>query len=119
MRFDTSQDDLLQSVSNAINQFQPNYGKSTVQNITAPEADGCLERTLRTELSPLSSCQLRLGCEVLSRSEQDDTITVEYRDRHGEVKQIRASWLVGADGKRGIVRKNFLEPEGILQQVGL
>jgi 2-polyprenyl-6-methoxyphenol hydroxylase-like FAD-dependent oxidoreductase len=28
---------------------------------------------------------------------------------------IRTSWLVGADGKRGVVRKKFLEPEGIRQ----
>lgn len=33
----------------------------------------------------------------------------------GDHKWIRASWLVGADGKRGVVRKNFLELEGIKQ----
>lgn len=33
----------------------------------------------------------------------------------GDHKWIRASWLVGADGKRGVVRKKFLEPEGIKQ----
>ncbi|KAF8854801.1 FAD/NAD(P)-binding domain-containing protein [Acephala macrosclerotiorum] len=102
MSFDTTKDYLLQSVSNAINQFQPNY-----------------ERALRVELSCLSSCNLRTGCEVVNMAEEDGSVVVEYVDTEGNRRDIRTSWFIGADGKRGVVRKKFLEPEGIIQQVGL
>lgn len=45
---------------------------------------------------------------------------VEYHDVHNLVKRIRCSYLIGADGKTGVVRKKFLEPTaGIRQEVGL
>ncbi|MCJ1297267.1 hypothetical protein MMC08_000053 [Hypocenomyce scalaris] len=84
MNFDLNHDHLQQTVSNAINQFQPNY-----------------------------------GCEVLDRVEEEAGVIVHYLDNNGDKRVIRTSWLVGADGKRGIVRKKFLEPEGIRQEVGL
>lgn len=102
MNFDMEEDYLRQSVSNAINQFQPNY-----------------ERALRSVLASLPSCDLRVGCEVLDRVEDNANIIVQYTDKKGEKKSLRTSWLVGADGKRGIVRKQFLEPHGIRQEVGL
>ncbi|TVY44103.1 3-(3-hydroxy-phenyl)propionate/3-hydroxycinnamic acid hydroxylase [Lachnellula subtilissima] len=102
MGFDTRSDHLQQSVSNAIVQFQPDY-----------------ERALRKALECLPSCELRLGCEVLSRAENDEGVIVTYSDNDDNTKQVRASWLIGADGKCGIVRKKFLEPEGIFQKVGL
>lgn len=45
---------------------------------------------------------------------------MQYLDRGKVKQQLRASWLVGADGKRGVVRKNFLEPSaGIRQERGI
>lgn len=45
---------------------------------------------------------------------------MQYLDRNGAKQEIRASWLVGADGKRGVVRKKFLEPSaGIRQEKGI
>lgn len=56
---------------------------------------------------------------MTGRIEEDDSVIIEYIDKDDKPQRIRASFLVGADGKRGVVRKKFLEPEGIVQQVGL
>jgi hypothetical protein len=45
---------------------------------------------------------------------------VSYTDLEGGPKKIRASWLGGADGKTGIIPKEFLEPlANIRQETGL
>lgn len=45
---------------------------------------------------------------------------MEYEGTKQEKKRIRCSYLIGADGKTGVVRKQFLEPTaGIRQEVGL
>ena len=56
---------------------------------------------------------------MLDRTEEESGVVVKYKDKEGNICSIRTSYLVGADGKRGIVRKKFLEPEGIKQEVGL
>lgn len=73
------------------------------------------EREIRALLKTIPACDLRVGCEVLSRVENEDHTIIEYRTADGTIQFIRTSWLVGADGKRGIVRKKFLEPEGVKQ----
>jgi 2-polyprenyl-6-methoxyphenol hydroxylase-like FAD-dependent oxidoreductase len=55
----------------------------------------------------------------LDRTEEEASVVVSYREANGMGHSIRTLYLVGADGKRGIVRKKFLEPEGIKQEVGL
>jgi 2-polyprenyl-6-methoxyphenol hydroxylase-like FAD-dependent oxidoreductase len=78
------------------------------------------EREIRALLKDFPSCTLRTGCEVFSRTEDATTnkTVVGYRDQTGTERFIRTSWLVGADGKRGVVRKKFLEPEGVRQEDG-
>ncbi|SPO07711.1 related to monooxygenase [Cephalotrichum gorgonifer] len=98
MTFDINIDWAEQSVSNNVTQFQPNY-----------------EREIRALLKEFPTCELRTSCEVIGREEKGDHSIIEYLDRDGTRKLIRTSWLVGADGKRGVVRKKFLEPEGIRQ----
>ncbi|KXG48295.1 Monooxygenase, FAD-binding [Penicillium griseofulvum] len=98
MIFDLMPDWAEQSLSQNITQFQPNY-----------------EREIRALIKTIPACDLRVGCEVLSRIENEDHTIIEYRTADGTLQYIRTSWLVGADGKRGIVRKRFLEPEGIKQ----
>jgi 2-polyprenyl-6-methoxyphenol hydroxylase-like FAD-dependent oxidoreductase len=56
---------------------------------------------------------------VVDRVEEEASVVVQYLDEKRIKREIRTAWLVGADGKRGIVRKKFLEPEGIRQEVGL
>ena len=50
--------------------------------------------------------------------EEDGSSLVKYKNKEGVEKSIRGTYLVGADGKRGIVRKIFLEPKGIKQEIG-
>ena len=57
---------------------------------------------------------------MVSRTELEDGLIVEYHHEKHTVKHVKCSYLVGADGKTGIVRKQFLEPTaGIKQEVGL
>lgn len=85
-------------VSQNIAQFQPNY-----------------EREMRALIETIPNCNLRTGCEVIFRNEDSGITTIEYRTSQGMHKYIQTQWLVGADGKRGVVRKKFLEPEGVKQ----
>ncbi|CVK96144.1 related to monooxygenase [Fusarium mangiferae] len=78
-----------------------------------------LEGALRKAIEESKFCSLRVACEVVSRSEQDPPV-IDFNDSQGTRQQIKGEWLIGADGKLGIVRKHFLEPTiGIKQQDGL
>jgi 2-polyprenyl-6-methoxyphenol hydroxylase-like FAD-dependent oxidoreductase len=61
-------------------------------------------------------CTLRSGCTVVGRTSETPPI-VEYDDVQGIRHQIKGQWLIGADGKMGIVRKYFLEPSAGIKQV--
>jgi 2-polyprenyl-6-methoxyphenol hydroxylase-like FAD-dependent oxidoreductase len=67
-----------------------------------------------------SYCELRCGCTVISHQELKDGVIVGYQGPQGSKVSLKASWLVGADGKTGVVRKKFLESTaGIRQEIGL
>ena len=56
----------------------------------------------------------------MSREELPDGLIVGYEDSEKALQRIKCSYLIGADGKTGVVRKKFLEPTaGIKQEVGL
>jgi 2-polyprenyl-6-methoxyphenol hydroxylase-like FAD-dependent oxidoreductase len=57
----------------------------------------------------------------VDREENDDHMIITYLDlESNDKKQIKTQWLIGADGKRGVVRKRFLEPKaGIKQEDGI
>ncbi|KAB5511191.1 putative monooxygenase [Coniochaeta sp. 2T2.1] len=100
---DTTRDALNQAVPEAIMQVQPR-----------------LEHALRCLVSESAFCHLKEGCEVTAREEQTDSLRVDYIDSSGVPGQINCRWLIGADGKRGIVRKHFLEPTAdVRQETGL
>jgi 2-polyprenyl-6-methoxyphenol hydroxylase-like FAD-dependent oxidoreductase len=44
-------------------------------------------------------------------------MSVRYTDQQQAEHYIKCSWLIGADGKRGVVRKRFLEPDAGIRQV--
>ncbi|KAF5643370.1 3-(3-hydroxy-phenyl)propionate 3-hydroxycinnamic acid hydroxylase [Fusarium tjaetaba] len=78
-----------------------------------------LEMALRKAIDQSQYCSFRPSCEVVSRSEQDPPV-IDFKNSQGTRQQIKGEWLIGADGKLGIVRKHFLEPTvGIKQQDGL
>ena len=76
------------------------------------------EREIRALLREFPNVELRTGCEVVSREEAGENTVVGYIAPDGSKRFISTLWLVGADGKRGVVRKKFLEPEGIRQEDG-
>ncbi|KAH8899818.1 FAD/NAD(P)-binding domain-containing protein [Thozetella sp. PMI_491] len=77
-----------------------------------------LEYALRREIERSEYCTLRTGCRVLSQSGEDPP-SIEFLDEAGARNQLKGHWLIGADGKVGVVRKHFLEPTaGIKQEIG-
>jgi 2-polyprenyl-6-methoxyphenol hydroxylase-like FAD-dependent oxidoreductase len=46
-----------------------------------------------------------------------DGVVLEYRRFDGSINTLRSSWLIGSDGKRGFVRKQFLEKVADIRQV--
>lgn len=51
--------------------------------------------------------------------EVDGGVQATYQREDGETIDIHSKHLVGADGKRGYVRKGYLEAKGIKQLPGL
>lgn len=67
-------------------------------------------------MAALPACQLRSGCEVLDLSEDENGTLCVYRDQEGKKQKIRSRVFVGADGKTGFTRKQYLEPKGIIME---
>lgn len=61
-------------------------------------------------------CNLRSNSTVVAIEEDEEYVYVEYRDGAGQNRKVRAKFLVGADGKTGFTRKNFLEPRGVIME---
>ncbi|XWW99224.1 hypothetical protein V2A60_007233 [Cordyceps javanica] len=77
-----------------------------------------LERALRKKIQATSCCQLWTGATVTSLV-SDDPPRIQFRDAANVVHEVEGQWLVGADGKAGVVRKQFMEPtSGIKQESG-
>jgi 2-polyprenyl-6-methoxyphenol hydroxylase-like FAD-dependent oxidoreductase len=75
---------------------------------------------LRKAINTSPFCELRAGCKAISRTETPDHDIITYEKRNGPQENIKCSFLVGADGKKGVVRKHFLEPTtDIRQETGL
>ncbi|GIZ44734.1 hypothetical protein CKM354_000792500 [Cercospora kikuchii] len=99
-RLALSSDNMSQAVPGAVLQVQPK-----------------LEHALRKRIEESKFCTLRTSCEVTSIRHNDQSVSVEYTDSEGSKQKVEAAWLVGADGKRGIVRKKFLEPTAGIRQI--
>lgn len=77
-----------------------------------------LEASIGNLATASNYCEIRRGFTVASHEiEHDNRIVVNYQDRGGAAYTIRCNYLIGADGKRGVVRKSFLEPTTSIRQV--
>ncbi|KAM5510071.1 hypothetical protein FOXYSP1_13037 [Fusarium oxysporum f. sp. phaseoli] len=76
------------------------------------------EEELRSLLQSSEYAQLRTECAVTSCREGVDSMEVSFTTSDGTLTDLRGKYLVGADGTRGIVRKEFLEPRGVEQAEG-
>lgn len=74
------------------------------------------EHALRGRIKASKYCTLLTGCEFVNQI-SEDTPQIEYIDEMGELHILESQWLVGADGKTGIVRKYFLEEKAGVKQV--
>jgi len=72
-----------------------------------------LEKHLRKVMAASDLCDLRLQCTVKELSEDEEWTVCRYTDATGAEHQIRSRFFVGADGKTGYTRKQYLEPRGI------
>ena len=75
-----------------------------------------LEKHLRSTLESSKFSQLRISCTLANISEDDQYVYATYTDKTGIKKNLRAKFLVGADGKTGFTRKLYLEPKGVIMQ---
>jgi 2-polyprenyl-6-methoxyphenol hydroxylase-like FAD-dependent oxidoreductase len=56
---------------------------------------------------------------VTSIEELNGKVEVYIKSQDGQKQHVTCTFLVGADGKRGYVRKGYLEAKGIRQEVGV
>ena len=67
-----------------------------------------LEEVLRNHAATLPAIEFRFGSEYLGATQDDDCVTVRYRDvSSGEERSLSANYLVGADGARSRVRDDI------------
>lgn len=63
-----------------------------------------LERTLRRKLKQTESLTLSLGAELVALTQTSDGVLASVRNGDGQMLEIRAGYLVGADGASSTVR---------------
>lgn len=66
-----------------------------------------LEETLREALPRHPQVQLRQGHEMLALSQDEQGVTLQVRGSDGEIYELLADYLIGADGGRSTVRKQL------------
>ncbi len=67
-------------------------------------AQPLVEEVLREAVSALESCHLCLGWSLYSLQQDDDGVLTTIVNEQGEHRQIRASYVLGCDGARSVVR---------------
>ena len=72
------------------------------------------EKSMREMLEKYVHVELRSGHEMLQLKQFDDAVEVEVKNPNGEVYQLKARYLIGADGGRSGVRKQVgIQLEGL------
>ena len=74
-----------------------------------------LERHLRDAMDKRYAV-LRRGATMTEIREDNGNVYVTYRTADAGTHRVRAKFLVGADGKTGFVRKNYLESKGVVME---
>ena len=73
---------------------------------------------MRDEVEATEFCTLRVGCHVQQIKHSPKGASITYKEvLSNTIKQVECSWLIGADGKRGTVRKDFLEKAASIRQM--
>jgi 2-polyprenyl-6-methoxyphenol hydroxylase-like FAD-dependent oxidoreductase len=64
-------------------------------------------------MASTSYSQLRPSSTVIGISEDENWVYCTYTAADGTERHIRSRFLVGADGKTGFTRKQYLEAKGV------
>ncbi|EXJ87698.1 hypothetical protein A1O1_04623 [Capronia coronata CBS 617.96] len=75
-----------------------------------------MEKAVRDQIEKMPDSQIRTGSTVIGVGEDSKNVLVDYIDASGNGRRLKGSFLVGADGKTGYVRKKYLEPKGIIME---
>lgn len=75
-----------------------------------------MEKAIRDQIEETPYSQIRTESTLMGIREDQDSVYVDYSDSKGEIRRLKAPFLVGADGKTGYVRKKYLEPKGIIME---
>ena len=67
-------------------------------------AQPLVEEVLREAISDLEPCHLCLGWSLHSLHQYDDGVETIIVNERGEQRQVRASYVIGCDGARSVVR---------------
>ncbi|OTB01147.1 hypothetical protein M426DRAFT_14720 [Hypoxylon sp. CI-4A] len=76
-----------------------------------------LESIMRQKVAASPYCDMRCGCTVVNKQQDGENPIVQYEDQSGTLHSVMGSFLIGADGKKGVVRKKFLEESAGIKQV--
>ncbi|KAJ5936560.1 hypothetical protein N7466_003010 [Penicillium verhagenii] len=72
-----------------------------------------LEKHIRFAMTSSGFCQLKTSSTIVDIREEGEYVYSRYLDAEGNTRNLKSRFLVGADGKTGFTRKNFLEPLGV------
>ncbi|QYT00072.1 hypothetical protein H0G86_007176 [Trichoderma simmonsii] len=72
-----------------------------------------VEKHLRSQITTLGVGEMHLGARVTAIWEDEDWVYARYTNTSNQDRTVRGKFLVGADGKTGFTRKQYLEPRGI------
>ncbi len=67
-------------------------------------AQPLVEEVLREAVSDLESCQLCLGWSLHTLEQYNDGVRATIINEQGEQRRVRASYVIGCDGARSVVR---------------
>ena len=70
-------------------------------------AQPLVEEVLREAVADLESCQLCLGWSLHTLQQRDDGVQATIVNEQGEQRQIEASYVLGCDGARSVVRASI------------
>lgn len=70
-------------------------------------AQPLVEEVLREAVIDLDSCQLCTGWSLQNLQQNDDSVQTTIINEQGEQKQVKASYVLGCDGARSVVRASI------------
>lgn len=109
------EDDAFEKVAiPEVRMHSPLFGQYS-RAITAGSVDGHpklvtffqpeLEHTLRARLQDSRHVDVALGVSLVSLNQHADAVTADLQTDDGQVRQVRARYVVGADGANSLVRR--------------